>query len=64
MPPGYEPSESKPAKMPRSTFWPVTLAFGTTFIFWGAVTSLIVAGVGIVVFGVALGGWIKELGHE
>jgi uncharacterized iron-regulated membrane protein len=59
-----EPGRAKPEKMPRSTYWPITLAFGTAFMLWGLVTSLIVSAVGICIFAVALAGWIKELGHD
>jgi hypothetical protein len=31
---------------------------------WGLVTSLVITGVGILVFGVALGGWIRDIRHE
>jgi hypothetical protein len=63
-PPEYEPTKAIPEHMPQSTYRPVTVAFGTAFILWGMVTSLIITAVGLVVFAVGLTGWIKDLAHE
>ena len=53
-----------PAKLPRPTYWPATMALGIAFIFWGLVTTYIISGAGFVLFIVALAGWIGELLHE
>jgi hypothetical protein len=35
-----------------------------TFLVWGLVTSLIITGVGIALFALALAGWIRDIRHE
>jgi hypothetical protein len=57
--------ESLPSeRLPRPTYFPAGLAMGTTFIFWGLITSLIILLVGIGLFVAALAGWITEIRHE
>jgi Flp pilus assembly protein TadB len=51
------------ADIPAPTYWPAVLAFGITLIFWGIVTSWIISGVGVIVFAVAIAGWIGDLLH-
>jgi hypothetical protein len=51
-------------RLPRPTYFPAGLAMGTTFIFWGLITSLIILLVGIGLFIAALAGWITEIRHE
>jgi hypothetical protein len=53
-----------PAKLPEPSIWPVTLAVAITFLVWGLVTSLIITGVGIALFALALAGWIRDIRHE
>jgi hypothetical protein len=53
-----------PQKLPEPGVWPVTMALGITFLVWGLVTSLIITGVGIALFAVALAGWIRDIRHE
>ena len=60
----YPPHLAEPGAMPEPTFWPVVLAFGVVLIFWGLITSLIITGVGIIVMGISLDGWIQDLNHE
>jgi hypothetical protein len=62
LPPGW--SVPQPETLPEPCIWPATLALGITFLVWGLVTSLVITGVGILVFGVALGGWIRDIRHE
>jgi hypothetical protein len=50
--------------LPKPTAWPPTLALGVTFLLWGLASSLIISGVGAVVFAVALTGWIGDIRHE
>ncbi len=57
-------SEAKPAHIPRPTVWPAGLAFGTSFLLWGLITSPVLLGVGLTLFVVCLAGWIGEFGHE
>ena len=53
-----------PEKLPEPGIWPATLALGITFLLWGLVTTLIITGVGVVLFAVALAGWIRDIRHE
>lgn len=50
--------------LPKPTAWPPTLALAITFFFWGMASSLMITGVGVVVFAVALTGWIGNIRHE
>jgi hypothetical protein len=50
--------------LPRPTYFPAGLAMGTTFIFWGLITSLVIFLVGLALFIASLAGWIAELYHE
>ncbi len=36
---------------------------GITFLLWGLVTSLVISGVGLVIFAGAIAGWIREIRH-
>ncbi len=60
----YELNPALPEKLPAPSFWPVTLAFGVIFFFWGFITSLIISGVGLVVMGFAIAGWIGDMNNE
>jgi len=57
---GYDLSPAEPKEMPRPTFWPIVLAFGIIFSFWGILTSLIISAVGAGISVIALAGWIEE----
>ena len=59
----YELSPAVPQKLPSSTYWPIILALGVIFFFWGFVTSLIITGVGFAAMGISLAGWIGELNN-
>ena len=50
--------------LPRPTYFPAGLAMGTTFIFWGFITSAVVLLVGIGLFSDSLAGWLTEIHHE
>jgi hypothetical protein len=50
--------------LPRPNFFPAGLAMGTTFIFWGLITSWVILAVGIALFAAALAGWIYEILRE
>lgn len=50
-------------ELPEPTYWPAVLAFGITLFAWGLITSYIIIGVGLLVFAVALAGWIGDLRH-
>ncbi|MAW95456.1 MULTISPECIES: cytochrome c oxidase subunit 4 [unclassified Leeuwenhoekiella] len=56
--------KAQPEKLPKPTYWPFFLALGVVFMFWGILTSWIISGIGLILFSVALTGWIKELYKE
>jgi hypothetical protein len=51
-------------RLPRPNYFPAGLAMGTTFFFWGFITSWVVLAVGIGLFIASLAGWISEIRHE
>lgn len=57
-------NEARPALIPEPTLWPAALALGATFLLWGLASSLIISGVGVVLFALALAGWISNIRHE
>jgi len=54
----------QPEHLPAPTYWPAVMAFGTTMLLWGVVTSWIISGVGLVLFALALVGWIGDIRYE
>jgi hypothetical protein len=60
--PGW--SWAQPEHIPTPTYWPAGLALGVTLLLWGLITSVVLAGIGLAVFGIALGGWIGEMRNE
>ena len=50
--------------LPPPSFWPIVLAIGTAMALAGIVIHPAVWIVGIVVFLVALAGWLRELGQD
>lgn len=59
--PGWKPLPME--ELPHPTYWPITMALGIVFMLWGIVTSFIISGVGIVLFVIALVGWIGDIQH-
>lgn len=57
---GYELTPAQPEELPKPTLWPIVLAFGIIFFFWGFLTSFIISGVALVVVIIGLMGWIEE----
>lgn len=57
-------SRPQPDTVPRPTFMPAVTAVGVTCIFWGFVTSMLITLLGMVLFGIGVGGWIRELRNE
>lgn len=49
--------------LPRPNYFPAGLAMGTTFFFWGFITSWVILAVGIGLFIASLAGWISEIRH-
>jgi hypothetical protein len=62
----------KPEVLPKPGYWPFLLALSIAFILWGLAvgfnqvfsTIIIVSGLGLVLFIVALAGWIGDLRDE
>lgn len=63
LPPGWSRPKPDPEDIPRPTYWPAVLAAGITALLWGTITSWIISLVGLVLFAIALWGWIEELRH-
>ncbi len=61
-PPGW--SRAQPERIPPPTLSPAFLALGATLLVWGLISSYIITAIGVVLFGVALAGWIGDLRHE
>ncbi|AVR46618.1 hypothetical protein C7S20_15860 [Christiangramia fulva] len=53
-----------PIELPEPTIWPFFLALGVTFLLWGILTSMLISAIGLIVFIIALGGWMSDLYHE
>jgi hypothetical protein len=53
-----------PESLPSPNFFPAGVAMGTTFIFWGLITSWVILTVGIGLFAASLAGWIYEILRE
>jgi hypothetical protein len=51
------------AELPQPTYWPAVMALGIAFVAWGLVTTFIISGVGLLLFALALAGWIGDLRH-
>ncbi len=62
IPPGW--NKPLPERLPRPTYWPAMLAFSMNLALLGPVTSMWLTGVGIVLGGFAVAGWIGEMSHE
>ncbi len=59
-----DPHKAKPVDLPEPTYWPFFLAFGTTFLLWGILSSWLISAIGFIVFIIGLGGWMSDLYHE
>ena len=53
-----------PEQLPRPNYFPAGLAMGTTFFFWGFITSWVILAVGAALFIASLAGWISEIRRE
>ena len=60
----YPQSPAQPEHIPRATVWPITLAFGGLFLLWGILTLPIVSGIGLILMGFAIAGWIRDISYE
>ena len=53
-----------PEFVPAPSVWPAAVSLGATFMLWGLVSSLLITGVGLIVFIIGLSGWIGEIRHD
>ncbi|HKJ44041.1 MAG TPA: hypothetical protein VKA27_18230 [Sunxiuqinia sp.] len=60
----YPLHKADPEIIPEPTIWPIGLAFGALFVFWGFVASLGLTIAGIIITIVSLAGWIADLKPE
>lgn len=60
--PGW--SRPQPEKFPGPTYWPALFALGIAFLMWGFISNIFIFGFGLIIFVVALTGWIGDLLHE
>ena len=56
---GWEPLPDE--QLPQPNYFPAGLAMGTTFFFWGFITSWVILAVGAALFIASLAGWITEI---
>jgi hypothetical protein len=54
----------RPEVLPLPTWWPAATAFGLTLVGWGLISSLLILGIGMIVFLISLAGWIGDIRHE
>ena len=59
-----KPRKAKPQNLPKPTYWPFILAFGCCFMLWGLLNSMVFSLIGLLVFIVAIGGWMHDLYNE
>ena len=70
IPPGWH--RPLPERLPKAGYWPVIMALGITFMLWGLAvgfneivsTIIILVLIGLILFSLALAGWIGDLRDE
>ncbi len=60
--PGW--SLPKPEVIPRATYWPVLLAGGVAFVFWGLISDIWIFGAGLILTIMSIIGWVNDLLNE
>ena len=60
--PGW--SRAMPEHIPEPTYWPVTLALGIAVFIWSLIATPLLALPGLILFVVALAGWIGEMRND
>lgn len=63
-PPPTETFPARPTRLPEPTYWPFFMAMGLAFIGWGLIATWLITAGGLIVFVIALIGWINILRHE
>ncbi|MEM7008963.1 MAG: hypothetical protein AAF462_07505, partial [Thermodesulfobacteriota bacterium] len=69
-PPGWH--RPLPDRLPTAGYWPAIMALGITFMLWGLAvgfnevvsTIIILVLIGLILFSLALAGWIGDLRNE
>ena len=69
-PPGWH--KPKPETLPKPGYWPALMALGIVLLLWGLAlgfnevfsSSLVTSGIGLILFVIALAGWIGDLRDE
>lgn len=54
----------KPEVIPRATYWPILLAGGISFVFWGLISDIWIFGAGVLLSVASMIGWINDLLNE
>lgn len=70
IPPGWH--KPLPEHLPKAAYWPAIMALGITFMLWGLAvgfnevvsTIIILVLIGLILFSLALAGWIGDLRDE
>ncbi len=70
IPPGWH--KPLPEHLPKAAYWPAIMALGITFMLWGLAvgfnevvsTIVILVLIGLILFSLALAGWIGDLRDE
>ena len=70
IPPGWH--RPLPERLPKPGYWPAIMALGITFMLWGLAvgfnevvsTIIILVLIGLILFSLALAGWIGDLRNE
>lgn len=56
--------KAQPEELPKPTYWPFFLAMGAACMLWGILTTWIITCIGIIIFAIALSGWILNIYSE
>lgn len=54
----------KPEIIPKPSVWPPAMALAIMLVAWGIITSVVLLGVGLLLFAVSLAGWIGDIRNE
>jgi hypothetical protein len=52
-----------PPALPPPSYWPSVLALAIVLLLWGLVSSIVVSGIGLGLFILAIAGWVGDLRH-
>lgn len=55
---------AKPEVLSEPTFWPLILSIGITLFAWGAVTSVYISALGLLMSAVSIAYWIGDIRRE